>query len=127
MEEEGELKRIKVELDWNLEIGAIMRKVHDMEGPAVLFEKIKDYPNKYKFFCGGLATYSKYAIAMGMPKDTGVKEIIREYSNRIKFPIKPKIADRRNSPSGSLPSKMEHTLRKKYPEQSLQTFWMPRN
>ena len=34
LEEEGELQRIKVEVDWNVEIGSIMRKVFKTNGPA---------------------------------------------------------------------------------------------
>jgi len=98
LEEEGELKRINAEVDWDLEIGAIMRKVHDVEGPAILFEKIKDYAKEFNFFCGGLGTYSRYAIAMGVAKDTGIREIIKEYRDRIKSPIKPKILDKTKSP-----------------------------
>ncbi len=98
LEEEGELKRIKAEVDWDLEMGAIMRKVHDMEGPAILFEKIKGYPTQNKFFCGGLGTYSKYAIAMGLPRNTSVAEIIGEYKKRIKTPIEPKVVNRAGSP-----------------------------
>jgi len=57
LEKEGELKRIKTEVDWNLEIGAIMRKVHDVDGPAILFEKIKDYQRGFSFFGGGLGLF----------------------------------------------------------------------
>ena len=34
LEAEGELQRIKPEVDWNLELSAIMRKVQEMRGPA---------------------------------------------------------------------------------------------
>ncbi|MFH1336709.1 MAG: UbiD family decarboxylase, partial [Candidatus Zixiibacteriota bacterium] len=43
LEEEGELKRIQTEVDWNLEIGGILREVCDRCGPALLFENIKDH------------------------------------------------------------------------------------
>ena len=42
-EAEGELKRVKAEVDWDLEIGGIMREASDTGGPALLFENIKDY------------------------------------------------------------------------------------
>ncbi|MBI2350589.1 MAG: UbiD family decarboxylase, partial [Deltaproteobacteria bacterium] len=43
-EELGELKTLK-KCDWNLEIGAITELVaHHDDGPAVLFDEIKDYP-----------------------------------------------------------------------------------
>jgi 4-hydroxy-3-polyprenylbenzoate decarboxylase len=41
LEEEGELHRIKAEVDWNLELSAIMRKVFEKNGPACLFENVK--------------------------------------------------------------------------------------
>ena len=48
LEREGELKSIPVEVDWNLEMGAITRKAIDLRAPAPLFEKVKDYPEGYR-------------------------------------------------------------------------------
>ena len=33
----GELQEIDVEVDWNLEIGAIIRRAYDLRSPAPLF------------------------------------------------------------------------------------------
>ena len=43
LEREGELARVNVEVDWNLELGAIVRRICETDGPAVLFENVKDY------------------------------------------------------------------------------------
>ena len=43
LEKEGELARVKTEVDWNLEIGAILRENMEHNGPALLFENIKDH------------------------------------------------------------------------------------
>ena len=43
LEKAGELKRVKTEVDTNLEIAEILRRVSYTNGPAVLFENIKDY------------------------------------------------------------------------------------
>jgi 4-hydroxy-3-polyprenylbenzoate decarboxylase len=43
LEKAGELKRVKTEVDTNLEIAEILRRVSYAKGPAVLFENIKDY------------------------------------------------------------------------------------
>ena len=44
-DEMGELKTLKG-CDWNLEIGAVTELVaHKEDGPAVLFDDIKGYPN----------------------------------------------------------------------------------
>ena len=45
LEREGELARVKTEVDWDFEIGAIARENMDRGGPALLFENIKDYKN----------------------------------------------------------------------------------
>ena len=43
LEERNDLKRIKAEVDWNEEIGAITREISSQHGPALLFENIKDH------------------------------------------------------------------------------------
>ncbi len=42
-EKEGELKRIKIEVDSNLEIAEILRREMYSNGPALLFENVKNY------------------------------------------------------------------------------------
>jgi 4-hydroxy-3-polyprenylbenzoate decarboxylase len=43
LEKDGELKRVKTEVDTNLEIAEILRRVSYAKGPAVLFENAKGY------------------------------------------------------------------------------------
>ena len=43
IEKAGELKRVKTEVDTNLEIAEILRRVSYTNGPAILFENVKDY------------------------------------------------------------------------------------
>jgi 4-hydroxy-3-polyprenylbenzoate decarboxylase len=43
LEKNGELKRVKTQVDTNLEIAEIMRRQMYSNGPAILFENIKDY------------------------------------------------------------------------------------
>lgn len=97
LEAEGELLRIKEEVDWNEEIGAVSRRLCDKEtqginSPAVLFENIKGYPGG-RFFTNTLASYRRYALALGLKKDTPVKQLIRTYHDRILNPVKPVIVD----------------------------------
>jgi 4-hydroxy-3-polyprenylbenzoate decarboxylase len=47
LESEKEVVRIKKEVDWNLELGAIIRRSYDLNAPAPLFENIKGYPKGY--------------------------------------------------------------------------------
>jgi len=43
LEKKGELKRVKTEVDSNLEIAEILRREMYSKGPAVLFENVKNY------------------------------------------------------------------------------------
>ena len=44
LEKTGQLVRIKTEVDPNLEMAAIHRRIYDEKGPAILFEKVKGSP-----------------------------------------------------------------------------------
>ncbi len=95
LDAEGELLRIKDEVDWEEEIGAISKRLIDKEtrgvnAPAVLFENITGYPGA-SFFTNTIASYRRYALALGLPKDTPIRDIIETYRQRAKNPVKPKI------------------------------------
>lgn len=95
LEAEGELLRIKEAVDWNEELGAVSRRMCDKEtkgaaAPALMFEDIKGYPG-YTFFTNTVSCFRRYALALGLKRDTPPKEIIRTFHERIKKPIKPKI------------------------------------
>ena len=44
LERHGRLKRIKIEVDPDLEMAEIHRRVFEAEGPALLFERVKNSP-----------------------------------------------------------------------------------
>ncbi|MDP2727366.1 MAG: UbiD family decarboxylase [Dehalococcoidia bacterium] len=44
LEREGEVQRIEKEVDWDLEVGAVIRRSYDLKAPAPFFQKIKGYP-----------------------------------------------------------------------------------
>jgi len=83
---------IKQEVDWDLEVGAIGRRAYEKRGPAIFFEKIKDYPD-HQIFSGMLGTFRRVAIALGLPPDAAIRDIYAEYETRIEHPIKPKIVE----------------------------------
>jgi UbiD family decarboxylase len=95
LERESELVRVKTEVDWNLEIGGILREVFDKNGPALLFENIKDYKDTActKLFTASLATFPRIALMLGLPKDTPYKELINVWRERVKKPLKPVTVD----------------------------------
>jgi 4-hydroxy-3-polyprenylbenzoate decarboxylase len=93
LEKENLLKRISAEVDWNLEIGSITRKVTSEEGPALLFENIKDHQNTWgrKFFTNGIGSEQRIALALGLDRNAGYKTIVRTIKDRLFKLTKPKI------------------------------------
>ncbi len=93
LEKTGDLVRIREEVDWDLEAGAISRLACEKSWPAVLFETIKDYPQGYRILGGPLATWRRVAIAMGLSAGTNVREIHRVYEERIGQPAEPRVSE----------------------------------
>lgn len=94
LEKAGELRRVGVEVDWNLEAGAIVRRVCETDGPAVLFEKIKDYPKGFRILGAPMARskrrpYARLAIALDLPPESGAREITEAYLKKRKNSIPP--------------------------------------
>ncbi|HLA28197.1 MAG TPA: UbiD family decarboxylase [Syntrophales bacterium] len=91
LEKEGEVKRIGAEVDWNDEIAAIGQEAAKKELPALIFENIKDYQDTpgRKVLFNVLGTYQRIALALGLPKDTHIREIMSVWRERTKNPIKP--------------------------------------
>ncbi len=79
LEKEGELRRIRAEVDWDREIGAIARRVLEKQGPALLFETIKGYRTGRctKLMTGGLGSRGRLAQALGFPRDAANAELVQ--------------------------------------------------
>jgi len=98
LESEGELKRIKAEVDWDEELGGILRRLWEVYsaqemgklGPALLFENIKGYKEGRctRLFTNGLGL-QRISLMLGLPKDTPPPEAIKVLHERIREPIKP--------------------------------------
>jgi 4-hydroxy-3-polyprenylbenzoate decarboxylase len=93
LEKDGELRRIRAEVDWNREIGAVSRRVLEKKGPALLFERIRDYHagRCTKVFTGGLASRGRLALALGFPKDVDNAELVQYVMRKNKETIPPVI------------------------------------
>ncbi len=87
-EGEGELKRIKTEVDWNLEMSHIAKLNEERGGPLLLFEKVKGYPSQV--ISSVCTTSCRLALIMGMPKNTSLVELMREWVKRTHNKIPPK-------------------------------------
>ena len=59
LEKEGEAVRIEEEVDWNMEVGAMVRRASEQGLPAPFFQKIKDYDQGYRIFGGMLGNFKR--------------------------------------------------------------------
>ena len=83
-----EVKTLK-KCDWNLEIGAITELVARREdGPAVLFDEIKDYPKGYRVLSNSLSSRKRLALTLDMPAGETKMDFVRLWRERYKK-IKP--------------------------------------
>lgn len=96
LDKEGELKRISAQVDWDREIGTITRTVQDANGPALLFENIKDYNASWckRLFTSGLVTKERLSLMLGLPKDAPGKDQVEVARKRFRERIKPILVDR---------------------------------
>ena len=75
LEEQGELHRVKAQVDWNLELSAVMRKIFEVKGPACLFERVKD--SNFPVLSGAFFRYKKYSLAVDTHPDISVSPWVR--------------------------------------------------
>jgi len=88
-EREGELLRIKAEVDWDLELSHIAKLNEERKGPALLFEKVKDYTSPV--LTSTCTTTERLALIMGMPKSSSLVDLMREWVKKGETRIPPKM------------------------------------
>jgi len=76
LEMSNELREVRG-ADWNVEIGTIAELINEREGPALLFDELKDYPAGYRVACGLISTPRRLALALGLPAKLSPIEIVR--------------------------------------------------
>src|SRR5262249_10096985 len=77
----GEIKEIDAEVDWNIEIGTVMRLAQGTgDGPAMMFNNIRDYGANARcrrvFGCG-LASYRRVAMMLGGAPETHPRALVK--------------------------------------------------
>jgi UbiD family decarboxylase len=90
LDSEGNLLRIKEELNLEPDIGALGKAVCDLQGPGILAENISGYNTQ---LCIGLsASFKRSAMALGLPREASFKEIKEKWRSTFdKYPVKSKI------------------------------------
>src|SRR5438270_9837306 len=79
---QDELAEIDAEVDWNLELGTIMRLAQGPgTGKAMLFRNIKDYNTPAtrcrQIFGSSLNSYRRIAMMLGLPPDTHPRDLVK--------------------------------------------------
>jgi 4-hydroxy-3-polyprenylbenzoate decarboxylase len=92
----GELRNIDAEVDWNIELGTIARLAQGAgTGPALMFNNIKGYNSPTsrcrRVFTGGLSSYRRIALMLGLPTDTHPRELVKLGRTMMSGSIAPRV------------------------------------
>ncbi len=82
LESEGELKRVKREVHWNLELSHIARLSESRRGPALLFESVKDHPGK-RVVVNVLDSKERLALALEVDPHSRLLDLAKHWLTRV--------------------------------------------
>ena len=88
LEKNGHLKRIKIEVDANLEMGEIHRRVYEAKGPALLFEKVKSSPFQAISNIYGTEARTDFIFRSTIAKTKKVIELKADPTSFLKNPLR---------------------------------------
>jgi 4-hydroxy-3-polyprenylbenzoate decarboxylase len=87
-EAEGQLARVRAEVDWDLELSHIAKLNEERGGPALLFENVRGYATPC--LTSACTTTARLALILGLPTDTSLVELMRAWVRRAPNKIKPR-------------------------------------
>ncbi|HKX18548.1 MAG TPA: UbiD family decarboxylase, partial [bacterium] len=92
IEELRELKTVHG-AHWDVEIGVITEIVMNRHGPAVLFDRIADYPAGHRIVVNALGGAKRLAHTLGLPPDRDVRDLLKlwQEKRRSMKPVPPKV------------------------------------
>jgi 4-hydroxy-3-polyprenylbenzoate decarboxylase len=90
-EKEGMLKRVKAEVDWDLELSHIAKLNEEKGGPALLFEKVKDYDTPV--ITSVCTTTERLALIMNAPRESNLVDLMRIWVEKNETKVPPKLVD----------------------------------
>ena len=90
-EKEGVVKKIKAEVDWNLELSHVAKLNEEKQGPALVFENVKGYSSP--IITSVCTTAERLALIMGMDKSSSLTQIMQHWVDVADKKIEPKWVD----------------------------------
>lgn len=78
-EEIGQLRRVKAEVDWDLELSHICKVTEEKSGPALLFENVKGYSSPV--LTGAFGTTERLALILGADPSLSMVGLTKEWVN----------------------------------------------
>src|SRR5262249_61405658 len=69
--------------DCSLGVGAITERLARRDGPALLFDRVKDYPAGYQVLTNLLNSPRRVALLLGLPRDVHGIELVRTIRGRF--------------------------------------------
>jgi len=90
-EAEGMLKRIKAEVDWNLELSHIAKLNEEKRGPALLFENVKGYDSPV--ITSVCTTTERLALIMNEPRDFTLVDLMKVWVDKHDNAVPPKLVE----------------------------------
>ena len=90
-EQEGELKRIKAAVDWNLELSHIAKLNEEKQGPALLFENVKGYDSPV--ITSVCTTTERLALIMNEPRNSTLVDLMKVWVDKHDNAVPPKLVE----------------------------------
>lgn len=81
LDEIGQLKKVEG-ADCDLEIGTINELMAERKGPALLFDKVKGYPEGYRIATGLILTRLRQKIGFGIPEELSDAEAVNYWRDK---------------------------------------------
>ncbi len=78
----GELRELDG-ADWNLEIGTLTELVGEKDGPSLLFDNIKDYPQGYRVLAMCMNNAKQINKALGFPADQPTLDLLKAFKDKL--------------------------------------------
>ncbi|MDP2643796.1 MAG: UbiD family decarboxylase [Desulfobacterales bacterium] len=84
IEDAGQLSRIEG-AHWDLEIGCIsgLSWEKGLQGPAILFDRIADYPAGYRVVTNTISNPDRIALTLGFPKGLSLREYVEIFRKKL--------------------------------------------